>query len=90
MKDEEHIIDYILKIQDYWRYRTFKRKKRKWKSENVDKYVFICDICSFLWERVEKFISKDRWVKYTDQTIPTIGKKKKTCPDCKKPTGVCS
>ena len=82
MKDEEHIIDYILKIQHYWKNRSFKRKKKKWKAENVDKYIYICYKCGFLWEKVEKFISQERWVKYIDHTIPTIGKKRKICPDC--------
>ena len=83
MKDEEHIIDYILKIQDYWRYRSFKRKRKKWKAENVDKYVFICNKCNHTWEKVETFITEKRWVRYKKGVIPRIGKKNKTCPDCK-------
>ncbi len=82
--DEENIIEYILRIQDYWRYRKFERKKKKWKAESVDKYVFICDKCKCLWERVEKFISRKRYIKYINNVVPRIGKKIKTCPDCKK------
>ena len=84
MKEEEHIIYYILKIQDYWKYRNFHRKRKKWKAENVDKYVYICNKCNFLWERVEKFINEKKWVKTTEGVIPKISKKNKVCPDCKK------
>ena len=83
MKNKEHIIDYILKIQHYWKNRSFKRKKRKWKAENVDKYIYFCNSCGFLWEKVEKFITKKRWVKYKKNIIPKLGKKKKICPNCK-------
>ena len=50
--DDEHIIDYILKMQDHWRYRSFERKNKKWKADNTDKYVFVCDQCKCLWEKV--------------------------------------
>tara|TARA_R100001510_G_C7634850_1_gene193185 strand:+ start:307 stop:567 length:261 start_codon:yes stop_codon:yes gene_type:complete len=82
MKDDAHIINYILKTQDYWRYRKFTRKARKWKADNTDKYVFVCDQCKCLWEKVDKFRSKRRFTKYSKNIMPTIGKKKKTCPDC--------
>lgn len=80
--DDEHIIDYILKMQDHWRYRSFEKKKKKWKADNTDKYVFVCDQCKCLWEKVEKFRSRRRFTKYSNNIMPSIGKKKKTCPDC--------
>tara|TARA_R110002012_G_scaffold321519_1_gene549645 strand:+ start:1462 stop:1713 length:252 start_codon:yes stop_codon:yes gene_type:complete len=81
---KENIISYILRTQEYFRYRKFTRKKYKSKADNVDLYILLCEECGFLWERVERYISKNRWVKYTDNTLPTIGKKRETCPDCKK------
>ena len=87
MNDEEHIINYILRTQEYWKHRNFKRKKKKWKSENVDKYIYFCLNCNNLWEKVENFISKKRYVVYFKEIMPTIGKKHKNCPKCEVKNG---
>ena len=82
--NDESIIDYILRTQEYFRYRKFNKKKRKWKAENVDLYVMYCKYCDQLWEKVEYRFSKKRYIKYEKSIIPIIGKKQKRCPDCKK------
>ena len=84
MKKKENIIEYILRTQEYFRFRKFERKKYKCRTENVDAYIFLCSNCDSLWSRVEAYINTRRWLKYSEQIMPKIGKKNKTCPDCKK------
>ena len=82
MKKEENIIEYILRTQEYFRHRKFERKKYKCRTENVDAYIFLCSICNCLWSNVESYINTRKWLKYSEQIMPKIGKKKKDCPGC--------
>ena len=51
-------------------------------GKKTDKSIRICPKCDSLWESYWTPRRTD-WVRFGKDTIPRIGKKKKTCPKCK-------
>ena len=86
-KDEEHIIDWILKKTDHRKQRdNYRVKKRasafEQRKHKMDNLVFYCSSCKACWSKVPKWIDIVRWRKYPRGLMPTIGKKRKKCPSC--------
>ena len=83
-KEPEHIIDYIIKKterrarQEFWKYYPAKKKYI------IDRGICVCNNCKKLWSKVPKYIDSKRWRYYPKGNIPTLGKKRKNCPNCKK------
>ena len=88
-KDDEHIIDWIIKKTDPKRQmdhfnlkkraRSFERRKIK-----LDNQIFLCKLCSHTWAKVSKALDSSGWRLYPKPNMPTIGKKRKICPLCEK------
>lgn len=82
-KDSEHIIDYINRktVKDpkaeYWR--LYKDKSVK---DKVDKTIFKCNSCSYVWSKVPRYIDSRLFMYYPQGIVPKLGKKEKTCPLC--------
>ena len=86
-KDEEHIINWILEKTDFRSQRDrFNNKKRAsgfdQRIHRMDNLIFYCHTCYYCWSKVPKWIDIVRWRKYPKEIMPTIGKKRKICPDC--------
>ena len=85
-KDPEHIIDYILKkTQRKWEREHWKFKKAYKKTQySLDNTIFYCKECKQTWSKVPYWIHINKVVKYPVENMPTIGKKRRKCDDCKK------
>ena len=59
-----------------------KRDERKLPKRETDARLFHCLKCKRLYEW--KSISNGSWLYYSTHTIPTYGKKKRTCEQCSK------
>ena len=51
-------------------------------GKKADKSIRICPFCDNLWEKYWT-PRKNDWTNYGKDSIPRIGKIKKTCPKCK-------
>ena len=49
----------------------------------VDDQIYFCKSCKYVWSAVAEFIDRAKWRKYPQGNIPSYGKKRKTCPNCK-------
>ena len=84
-KNPEHIINYILRKTEIdpkievWKYYE-KRNKRY----TIDQSLFFCRICNNVWNKVPKWINPVRWRYFPKGNLPTLGKKRKKCPNCTK------
>jgi rubrerythrin len=88
-KDEEHIIDWILRKTDHHRQQShFNEKKRASSFERrkikLDNQIFLCLNCKHTWSKVPRATDSNGWRLYPKGNVPTIGKKRKDCPNCKK------
>ena len=88
-KEDEHIINWILKKTDLTRQSEhFNTKKRAsafdQRKRRIDDTMFYCEKCRNIWSYVSKYIDDTNWRKYPKGLIPTIGKKRKECGDCEK------
>ena len=86
-KDEEHIIDWILDKTDFKVQRErYRDKKRAAKFDNrkrkMDNIICYCTICNCCWSKVPQWVDVAKWRKYPEELMPTIGKKRKKCPEC--------
>tara|TARA_R110002020_G_scaffold43981_5_gene127141 strand:- start:181 stop:450 length:270 start_codon:yes stop_codon:yes gene_type:complete len=87
-KDEEHIIDWILDKTDFKTQKErFRDKKRASQFDNrkhkIDNMIYYCEKCKCCWSNVPKYVDVIKWRKYPGGVMPTIGKKRKSCPNCK-------
>ncbi len=77
----KYIIDSAVKYEKTYKpkktYQGFHRKIR------IDDVLFFCKKCTSVWSNVAPFIDAARWRKYPDGNIPSYGKKRSTCPDCR-------
>ena len=88
-KNPEHIINYILRktIIDS-KTEVWKRYKKKKIKSTVDNNIYFCNNCKKLWSQVPKYIDFKRWRYFPKGNLPTLGKKRKKCPNCDKRGGV--
>jgi len=91
-KDDEHIIDWIIKKTDFRANRErFREKKKAAQFDNrkhkIDNMIFYCLNCNCCWSYVTKYIDGSGWRKYPENNIPTIGKKRKKCLNCRRKNG---
>ena len=89
-KEEEHIIDYILRKTDlkitanYQHLRKgVKYEQRKYK---LDDLIMFCNQCKQSWSQVPDWVDSSKYRMYPKGHMPTIGKKRKICPNCNKNT----
>lgn len=85
-KDDQHIIDWILERTSEIRQRTVLREKKrpyKHKKRTTDNMIFYCKKCNNCWSKSPRWIDVVRYRKYPIGLMPTIGKKRKQCPECK-------
>ena len=84
-KDEEHIIDWILERTSEIRQRTvFRERKRPYKhtKRTTDNMIYYCKKCNSCWCDSARWLDAGTYKKYPTGMIPTLGKKRKQCPDC--------
>ncbi len=89
MKEEEHIIDYILKVtsrkyetkicKSYQNKRAYEKRKKR-----IDDTIFYCEECKQCWSIVTKAIDTGGFRIYPSGNMPSIGKKRKKCVYCTK------
>ena len=48
----------------------------------IDDILFYCKSCKRIWQHNRKMMTR-KWESYPKDYIPTIGKKRKLCPNCK-------
>lgn len=88
MSDDDHIIDWILKKTEPKKVRNYLTSKRNNRFENrkikLDVTIFFCKSCNSTWSRVSQHISSSKYVHYPQNLIPTYGKRRRICPNCKK------
>jgi len=48
----------------------------------IDDKIMFCIYCNRIWQRNRKMMTRE-WEYYPKNHIPTIGKKRKKCPNCK-------
>ncbi len=87
-EDEKHIIDWILDKTDFRKQKqSFRNKKRasafERRKHKMDNLIFYCSVCEYCWSNVPKYIDIVKWRKYPKNLMPTIGKKRKRCKNCK-------
>ena len=86
-KNPEHIIDYILHrterkpINEYW------KKHAKQKKNTFEKNIYYCVNCKDVWSRLPDWVDHRSWRAYPKGAIPTYGKIKKICPNCRSKNG---
>jgi 6-pyruvoyltetrahydropterin/6-carboxytetrahydropterin synthase len=88
-KDKEHIIDYILEKTDIKKDHSSWKKQKSSKSYDsrkikIDDVIHYCKICKKTWSNVAYWVDTRQWTKYPKNNIPTIGKNRKQCKQCKK------
>ena len=86
---DEHIINWILDKTDFRNQKEkYNAKKRAsaydQRKHRIDNVIFFCKKCCHCWGEVPKWVDSIRWKKYSKALMPTIGKKRKECPDCEK------
>lgn len=91
-KDEEHIIDWIIKKTDLKKQSDlFNKRKRDNYFENrkikLDNQIFLCKTCNHTWSKVPKSLDSSGWRMYPKENMPTIGKKRKKCINCRSKNG---
>ncbi len=84
-----HIIDYILGATDPRKQNSsWKVQKKEYpyarRKIKLDDVIFYCKKCEHLWSEVSYWVDTRGWSKYPKNIIPTIGKRRKRCPICKK------
>ena len=84
---DEHIINWILDKTDFRNQKEkYNAKKRTsaydQRKHRIDNVIFFCKKCENCWSKTPKWIDIVRWRKYPRGLIPTIGKKRKRCPEC--------
>ena len=82
MKDDDHIIDYILEKTENVKSRNHYYNKKLNKKNFIDEKLFYCKNCKTCWSYVHEFIDKSKFSVYPKGIIPTLGKQRKECPDC--------
>jgi hypothetical protein len=86
-KEDEHIIDYILRVTNDSATKSFKsNKKRSFTFEKkkikIDNSIFFCEKCKHTWSIVPGWVDRAKWRKYPEGNIPTFKKKRKDCLRC--------
>ena len=83
------MIEYIIKLMsnESKRQPTEKVPQGHYRKIRVDESVFFCINCDYLWAGVAAHVDSSGWGKYPKGNMPTIGKERKTCPDCKEKNG---
>ena len=92
MKEEEHIIDYILKVtckryENRVGKRIISKKNYEKRKKKIDNSIFYCEKCKQCWSMVTKYIDSSGFRKYPNGHIPSIGKMRKKCVYCAKKKG---
>ena len=87
-KGDEHIINWVLERTDKKRQKNhFNLRKRSGSFEKrkvqIDNQIFLCKSCNHTWSRVPKALDSSGWRLYPKANMPTIGKKREICPNCK-------
>tara|TARA_R100000808_G_C2058895_1_gene91196 strand:- start:321 stop:590 length:270 start_codon:yes stop_codon:yes gene_type:complete len=87
-KKEVHIVDWILDKTNFQKQKEhYNVKKRASSFDNrkikFDDMIYLCKKCDHTWSAVPKWIDASKWRSYPLGNIPTLGKKRKTCPGCK-------
>tara|TARA_R110002012_G_scaffold294161_2_gene490141 strand:+ start:854 stop:1120 length:267 start_codon:yes stop_codon:yes gene_type:complete len=70
--------------------RLAQQRKRNKKKANqyerlhhrIDDVIRYCNNCNRIWQKNRKMMTR-RWEYYPKGHIPTLGKKREHCPDCK-------
>ena len=61
-------------------------QKKAYKYERlhhrIDDKIMLCNSCNRIWQKNRKMMTR-KWEYYPKNHIPTIGKKRKKCPNCK-------
>jgi len=88
MEDEEHIIDFYLRVTTPERFRALKSYRKKAVShENrkhkIDDNIFYCRYCKRCWSIVPGWVDRAKFRMYPEGNMPTYKKKRKDCPSCK-------
>jgi len=87
-EDEVHIIDYIICNTEKKKVKAGQERIKKSSAyENrkirMDDMIYYCEPCKQTWSYVPKFINRSNWRSYPLNHIPTLGKKRKRCPNCR-------
>jgi len=88
LKDDRHIIDYILDATDNEKQKAHfshrnKVIRKQYKKIPLDQQLKYCAKCKCCWMILRKYMDKSSWVKYPKGHIPTIGKERELCKLCK-------
>jgi hypothetical protein len=65
--------------------RTFKKNRSSAfdkRKHRIDDVIFFCNKCEQTWSDVPHWVDTRKFVKYPQENIPKIGKKRKVCLDC--------
>lgn len=65
----------------YKKKKPFAYGKRK---EDVDIMVKYCGVCRSCWSTLPKSVDAAKFRYYPDGHMPTIGKKREVCPECRR------
>tara|TARA_R100000234_G_C4896868_1_gene133903 strand:- start:49 stop:312 length:264 start_codon:yes stop_codon:yes gene_type:complete len=85
MSDDEHIINWILKKTEIKESREYINKKNyKKRKYTIDNTTYFCEECKQVWTKVPHYVDLRKRMTYPKGNIPTIGKKRKRCYNCKK------
>lgn len=84
MKDS--MIDWILETTEESRAQQSFNSRAKTKGVGVrhskyDDVIMFCVKCKKTWQKNRKMVNR-KWEYYPKGNIPTIGKKRKQCPNC--------
>jgi len=71
-------------ITDFIESRQFEKAENRGRKVVVDKQIKICTTCTRAWEDVNERNHPAGFTIYPIGMIPSYGKKKQTCPTCKK------
>lgn len=91
-KEDEHIIDWVLKKTDHKKQKehyNFKKRASSYDNRKIklDDMILYCLSCERTWSHVPKWIDASGWRSYPRNHIPTIGKKRIKCPLCRSKNG---
>tara|TARA_R100001594_G_scaffold150533_1_gene212209 strand:- start:55 stop:321 length:267 start_codon:yes stop_codon:yes gene_type:complete len=82
------MIEYILgATKDCWvTENAINNKKKSARYERlhikIDEQLTVCPSCKRVWRKNRKMMTRE-WEYFPKNHIPTIGKKRETCPKCK-------
>mgnify|MGYP003115800597 CR=1 FL=1 len=83
-KKSEHIINYILRKTDERNKNSSQRKEYKKTQYSLDNTIFYCKQCEMVWSNVPYWVDVRKYVNYPKNIVPTIGKKRKICNECRR------